>query len=237
MKVGVLLCDHVQEHLQPQHGDYSQMFESLLLSVDPKLQITFYDVTQQHFPISLDECDVYISTGSKYGVNESHSWIDNTRKFIKLLFVKNKGFAGICFGHQLIAKALGGKVEKSANGWGIGVAKTEIINPQDWMIPFQPQLKLAVSHQDQVVRLPPNCQVLMSSTFCPYAMIQVDKHFLGLQGHPEFSKQYLHDLMLSRHSIIPKEPYQSGIKSLELSLDGQLVMGWVIDFLKSTLIR
>lgn len=237
MKLGILQCDHVQDALQPNFGDYPAMFTQLLQDYNDEVDIHFYSVIDGQFPQHIDECDVYMSSGSKWGANDEQPWIHHLEAFIRELYRAGKGFVGICFGHQLIAKALGGTVEKSPLGWGVGISHSSLITQKTWMQPQQDSIALVVSHQDQVCKLPQGSTVLMGNDFCPYSMFQVDSHFLGLQGHPEFSTQYSAALMDVRRDRIPADTIDAGMQSLDYPADVQLTTQWILAFLKQTLGR
>jgi len=218
--------------LQAEFGDYIDMFAQVITQCDRDIVVQFFSVIDGDFPESIDVCDAYIASGSKASVNDDLPWVNALERFVWQLFLANKPFVGICFGHQMIAKALGGEVRYSDKGWGIGVAKTAVHTHKQWMLPNQSQVKLVVSHQEQVCQLPPETEVILGNNFCPYAMIQVGDNFLGLQGHPEFSRAYCYALMHSRKDIIAKKNFDLGLNSLPLSVDDQLVMSWLLNFLK-----
>ena len=235
MKLGLLLCDHVREELQGEFGDYPKMFKDLLHQVDNSLEIEVFDVIAGELPSHVDQCDVYITSGSRYGVRDGLAWVDKLSDFIRQLYDAKKGFVGICFGHQLIAQALGGEVNKSDKGWGIGIAFSHLSVQKDWMTPHQSTLDLVVSHQDQISRLPQNSEILLSNAFCPYAMVQVGEHFLGIQGHPEFSRGYSLALMNSRKDRIPADVIASGAATLEQQTDALVSTQWILNFLRKTI--
>lgn len=232
MKLGVLLCDHVQLALQTEFGDYIDMFGQAIYQCDSSIVVQFYCVVDGDFPDNIEACDAYMASGSKASVNDDLPWVNALERFVWQLFLAKKPFVGICFGHQMIAKALGGKVAHSEKGWGIGVAKAIVHTDKQWMLSKQSQVKLVVSHQEQVCQLPPETEVIMGNDFCPYGMIKVAEHFLGLQGHPEFSRAYCYALMHSRKDIIAKKNFNQGLSSLTLAVDDQLVMSWLLNFLK-----
>lgn len=232
MKLGILICDRVQPQLQTDYGDYPQMFERLLQSLPAPLELQYFSVIDNQLPEDIDVCDVYMTSGSKWGVNDDFDWIRNLEKFILQLHQAKKGFIGICFGHQLIAQALGGSVAKSDKGWGIGVASNQMIKQKAWMQPYQTNFDLVVSHQDQITELPKDAEVLMGNDFCPFAMIQIGTHFLGLQGHPEFSHDYSLALMNSRKDRIPAERIELGKISLDKKTDEELAINWILQFLQ-----
>ncbi|MEH6453069.1 MAG: GMP synthase [Psychromonas sp.] len=232
MKIGILQCDDVLDELQDKHGNYENMFISLLSSIDATIQFTVYRVIDDQYPKTLNECDAYIATGSRYSVNDDVYWVNKLQAFITQLYHAKKKFIGICFGHQMIAKALGGLVELSAKGWGIGIATSVIKHKPDWLQNSSEQLALVVSHKEQVVKLPEKTTIIASSAFCPNSIIQIDKHFIGIQGHPEFSKSYSLDLMQKRRAIIPAERIDTAIESLTLEVDDILVTRSLLRFLR-----
>ncbi len=237
MKLGFLLCDHVQSQLQAEFGDYSDMFKQLLLQNKVPLEVEFFSVIDGQLPESIDACDVYMTSGSKASVNDEYPWIYELERFVWQLFLAKKGFVGICFGHQLLAKALGGKVQYSKKGWGVGIAVSTVQKYKSWMQPQQNTINLIVSHQEQVSQLPPGTEVLMGNEFCPYSMIQVDKHFLGLQGHPEFSSEYCFALMNTRKKNIGEQRFLLGVESLKYKADDELIFSWLLNFLMTTIPR
>jgi GMP synthase-like glutamine amidotransferase len=234
MKIGILQCDDVREELQDKHGNYETMFISLLTSEDATLQFSVYRIIDDQYPKSINECDAYIVTGSRYSVNDDLNWIARLQSYITELYHANKKLVGICFGHQMMAKALGGKVITSDKGWGIGVSINRIKLKPDWMENSTEQIALVISHKDQVVKLPKQTIIIASSSFCPNYMMQINKHFLGIQGHPEFSKSYSLDLMEARRDVIPSERIETAIKSLDLEVDDSLVARLLLAFLRET---
>jgi GMP synthase (glutamine-hydrolysing) len=235
MKFGVLLCDHVQSQLQNDFGDYTAMFETIISTSGVEVDLQFFDVVNGELPNHIDVCDCYITTGSKHSVNDDFPWLAQLIDFIKSLHNAKKGFVGICFGHQLIAKALGGDVERAYKGWGIGIAKANITKQEAWMHPISKEIKLIVSHQDQISKLPIGAEVLLTSDFCPYSMFKIGDHFLGVQGHPEFTPIYSYALMDSRRDRIPAERIALGVNSLSVKPDDVLMMKWLLQFLQQTI--
>ena len=232
MKIGILECDVVADELQAEFGNYATMFEAMLGEVAPDFEFVTYRVLDSEFPASVDDCDGYITTGSRHGVNDGLPWIDTLEQFVADLVKDEKKFVGICFGHQVLAKALGGQVAVSDGGWAIGISCNEIDVTKAWMNPAQKNLNLIVSHHEQVSKLPEGVEVLASSDFCPYYMLQYGDHMMSVQGHPEFSKAYSSALMDKRADRIPAERIRSGKASLEESMHSNLMMQWIVNFFK-----
>jgi GMP synthase-like glutamine amidotransferase len=232
MKIGILQCDDVAPVLQERHGNYPDMFIRLFHSVDPDLSFEVWRCHEGELP-SLDaDVNAWIITGSKYGVNDGEPWIEALSERTRQLAEHAQPVIGICFGHQLLAHAMGGKVMRHRGGWGVGVSFTKVQQSKLWMTPWKDNLDLIVSHQDQVVALPPSSKTLASSDFCPFYMVQHGASMLGIQGHPEFTKPYSADLMELRRGVIPDERIEQGLESLRASVDGDLLAGWLVNFMR-----
>jgi GMP synthase-like glutamine amidotransferase len=235
VNLGILKCDNVSDIFVAEYSQYPDMFANLLRPIDPTIDFTIFDVEHGEWPADIHAADAYLITGSRHGVNDGFVWINQLEEFIRTLYKAQKKVIGICFGHQLIAKALGGKVVKSPNGWGVGMSQNQIIQHKKWMTPYQKEVNLIVSHQDQVVELPQSAEVLATSDFCLYYMMQIGTNFFTVQGHPEFTKGYSKALMLSREDILGEKECEKGIKSLDLREDDALIAQWIMNFLKSDL--
>ena len=227
MQAGLFICDHVGDQYQKKHGDYTDMFARLF----PSFQWKYYDVINGQLPADLNECKVYMATGSRHSVYENINWINKMKKIIRELAAADKYFIGFCFGHQLLGEALGGKVEKSPNGWSAGVQEFSITEKRNWMMPFKNNLNLLMMCQDQVVQLPPGGRVLASSTKCPVGILQVGNKMLGIQAHPEFTREYDRLLMELREERMGPAVVTNGIKSLEKEIHPKLIRDWVINFI------
>ncbi|NAW65901.1 glutamine amidotransferase-related protein [Photobacterium halotolerans] len=237
MRLGVLLCDDVAPELQVAHGNYRDMFSALFHDYSKQITLVFYRVIDGEYPKDVEECDAYITSGSQFGANDGFVWIGHLMAFIERLYEENKPLVGICFGHQLMAKALGGEVVTSGRGWGIGVNSYAVKKKAGWMKGAGSNVSLVVSHQDQISQLPSEARVLAGSDFCPFAMIQIKTCFLGIQGHPEFTKAYVKDLMTARRQLYAAEAYEKGIDSLSQPVDDKRVVSWIVSFLDTALAK
>ena len=232
MKIGLLKCDTVKEQLRHNHGDCSDFFISLFSECAPDISLRIYDIQRGHYPDSLDECEGYVTTGSRNSVYDNEPWILRFKEFVHEMYEEKAKLVGICFGHQMIAEALGGKCEKSPRGWGVGVKKVKIISRKEWMKPELDSCSLIVSHLDQVCDLPEGSEVLGTSEHCPNAMFALGDHFLGIQGHPEFTPAYVEALMLSRLDRIGRSTVEEARKTLGGKVHREIITRWIENFLK-----
>jgi len=234
MKIGILKADSTLPQFQDEFGDYPEMFVARL-SANSEVDLNFetYDVEHSVYPETIDVCDGYIITGSRKSVYDDEAWIHDLEAYVRLLHAAQKPLVGICFGHQLVAQALGGKTEPANSGWGVGVHTSQLIHQKDYMRPALDEVRVLVSHKDQVTVLPIGAELLASSEFCPNAIYQLGEHIVCIQGHPEFAKAYSRALMNFREKIIGEETFQRGILSLEENLDSDTLAKWILEFFAS----
>ncbi len=232
MKIGILKADSVLLEFQPAFGDYPDMFVARL-SANAGIEVSFvtFDVEHFEYPQKLDECDGYVITGSKKSVYDDEPWIHRLEDFVRELDDAKKPLVGVCFGHQLVAQALGGKTEASASGWGVGVHATQIVDQQAFMQPPLEVMRVLVSHKDQVSQLPRGAELLATSEFCPNSMFQVGSHILCIQGHPEFIKPYSESLMNMRKTLLGEGVFDGGMESLKQPLDSDTLAKWILRFI------
>jgi GMP synthase-like glutamine amidotransferase len=232
MKLGILKTDAVRPEWVPDFGEYPDMFMALLKKVDPDLEFRVYDVELGEYPADIDEVDAYLITGSKSSVYDDKPWIATLMDFVRELDRRRKKLVGICFGHQLVAQALGGKTEKSAKGWGVGLHTHRFNAAPRWHDGEAMDFDILVSHQDQVVSNATGARVLASSDFCENAVSQIGNHILTFQGHPEFNHDYLQYIMTQRREVIGEQAYQQAIESLQQDEDNELVAQWIMNFIR-----
>lgn len=188
MKIGILECGHTMPEVEEKHGTFPDMFARLLDGNG--FSFASYDVEFMKFPQSITECDGWLLTGSKHGAYEAHPFIPPLEEFIREGYAAGVPMVGICFGHQIIAQALGGHVEKFKDGWALG------LNEYDF--DGLGQVKLNAWHQDQVLRLPEGARVLASNDFCANAALVYGDRALTLQPHPEFAGPIIGDYVKLR---------------------------------------
>lgn len=232
MKVAILQCDNVLEKFQPRFGDYPEMVGQMFDGVNLPMTFETYDCRQGQFPADINAYDFYITTGSKASVYEDLEWIQQLIEFIQQLDNHKKKLVGICFGHQLIALAHDGKVEKSDNGWGIGISRNRVIAHPEWMNEKVSEISILVSHQDQTTNLPDDTLVIAESDFCPFFIVQWGDCFLSIQGHPEWSTEYSRTLINDRRTIIPADLVNAGLDSLKTGPDNGLFVKWIMAFVQ-----
>ncbi len=232
MKIGLLLCDHVNESLLHIAGDYEQMFTGLFRDIAPDWEFIPYEVCKSVFPADVNECDAYICTGSRFSVYDEEDWIQELKKFYVAVSESDRFLVGVCFGHQMIGEALGGIVSKSNYGWCVGIHSFTTVKHEKWMEPALSEFNLLMMCQDQIRQLPPDAVLLAQNEACPHAMIRIGQKILGIQAHPEFPKAYDQALMEMRIERIGEARVAAGVESLSLPVHSGIIAQWIVQFVK-----
>jgi len=223
MRLAILETGAPPPALEERFGRYPAMFEALL-----GLDARSYDVAAGALPADVGRHDAYLITGSAAGVYDDLPWIPRLITFLRAAGGQAR-LVGICFGHQIMAEAFGGRVEKSERGWGVGLQSYPIVQHEAWMDPV-PLVAAPASHQDQVVRAPPEADLILSSLFTPYAgFAWRDRPAISFQFHPEFAPDYAKALYECRRERIPDA--DAAVASLDAPNDNARVGEWIRRFL------
>jgi GMP synthase-like glutamine amidotransferase len=222
MKIGILQTGHSPEDFREELGDYGQMFTRLLGGHGFDFRI--WSVVDMEFPDSEQDADGWLITGSKHGAYEDHPWIPPLEQFIRDTYADGRPMIGVCFGHQIIAQAMGGKVEKFRNGWSVGRTEYQVEGK-----PFM----LNAWHQDQVVELPPGAEVIAKSDFCSNAGMVFDNRIWTIQPHPEFGHAFIDGLIHTRgEGVVPQHQLDAATEALGKPLDNDAIGDRMAAFLK-----
>lgn len=231
MRLGILKTGRPPSTLSPQFGSYPDMFKRLL--GEDAYDYAVYAADEGELPADPKDCDAWLVTGSSAGAYEPLPWIAPLKDFLNAA----KGQAalvGICFGHQIMAEAFGGKVIKSPKGWGLGEQDYRVLQREPWMDEAV-SFRLPGSHQDQVVELPPGAEVIAASDFTPMgALAWRDQPAISMQLHPEFEPAYASALIENRRGArFTDAEADRALASYRLPDDRARVGGWLKNFLKS----
>ena len=230
LRIGILEAGRNRPALEARFGTFANSFHAYLDPAGDRFHFSDYRAYENHLPENIDECDGYIVTGSASNAFDDDMWIVELGKFARLA-AEARPVVGICFGHQLLARAFGGKVARADQGWGIGVHSYDVIETPDWMDPALSQFNLVVSHQDQVVEAPEQASIIASSPFCPVAAMQIGENVLTLQAHPEAPPDYAGALYQFRREIIGSDHVDNAIRSLSGEIHDDAVEHWITRFL------
>ena len=225
MKIAVLETGYPPGNLAETFGDYPAMFQRLL---GDGFEVESFDVQRGEYPDANGQHAIMI-TGSPAGVYDPLPWIEPLMEFIRS--ADKAKMVGICFGHQVMAEALGGHVEKSDKGWGAGLHRYSVVRSEPW-IDTAGTIAIPASHQDQVIVQPPATEVVAASDFTPFAALAwTDRPAISFQFHPEFSPDFAKALIERRYDAVPNP--DAAIASLDEPNDNAVVGRWLRNFFEA----
>lgn len=230
MKIGIIECGLVPDALQPRHGRYPAMFRDRLAPLMPEADFVTLCVVEGEPLGDPAAHDAYLLTGSRHGVYDGLPWIEPLKAFIREAAALRRPQAGICFGHQILAEALGGKVRKADIGWRVGMERYYIRRNGE-----AATLSMPAFHQDQVVRAPPGTDIIASNEACAFAGLHYrDAPVLSYQFHPEFAADYMGDLITNAAGRVFDRPFAERAAASVTPIPPQNEpIRWMAEFLRN----
>ncbi|MCD8044131.1 MAG: type 1 glutamine amidotransferase [Tannerellaceae bacterium] len=232
--INLLICDTFPGLLPASVESYGSMLCNLFSSAtQQEIRFKTYYTHQGELPHDILPNELYLIPGSNSGAYEKKKWIKELICFIREANRKKVPMAGICFGHQVIAQALGGEVQPSEKGWGTGIRTSRIIRSNGLEYFPEGALSLHYNHHDQVIKLPPEAICFATSDFCPHEGFQIGDHILTFQGHPEYTNEYNLHLICNHGDNEPEEVKKVAIESIRTKEhQGLQVARWILSLLE-----
>nr|WP_321526646.1 type 1 glutamine amidotransferase [uncultured Cohaesibacter sp.] len=236
--LGILETGRPPEDLGRIHSSYADMFARMVGETAPShWKFAYFVPLDGELPPSPDACNAWLITGSKFGAYEDYPWIHALKDFIRAAYAAGVPMVGICFGHQILAEALGGKVIKSEKGWGVGRQTYQWSEDRpDWLggtvLADSTDFSILAFHQDQVVDVPPEARVIATSDFCHVAALAYGDQVLSFQGHPEFNEAFVGALIEDKREVVLDDDVaDKGAASLGAPIDRDAIGAGIVAFL------
>lgn len=226
-RIGLLLVGHIDAGSLHVGGDYPELYAELLTPLD--IELVTYRCDEGQLPESVREQDGWMCSPSRLSVYDDVAWLRDVEQLLRDMVATETPYVGICFGHQLMAQALGAEVRKADHGWGIGAQRYEVVEPQSWMDSTD-DIVLAASHQDQVQQLPRDARLLARADYCPIGGMVIGERAWTLQVHPEFSPTLADSLLATRLELFGEEKAAAARATLAQPLHQQRISGWISRF-------
>lgn len=236
IKLGILQTNHDKSvEVGDAFPDDAHRFRDLFDQQEDRFQYRVYMTIGGEVPQDLDEQDAFMITGSPLSVLDQHVFTDDLLDFIRRCDAAQKPLMGACFGHQAIALALGGKVERSDAGYNVGIEETRFHTKRSWMTPERDSLPMYVFHEDQVTELPEGCDLLGSSDKCKIASFAKGDHIFTTQAHPEFLHEFMSCVLRFTEAKMPEEDAKAAWASMNNDQHGPVFGTWSTNFFKKDL--
>jgi len=233
MKITIIEVGRVPAVFQSRFEPFPQMFRSMFEETGEAFCFETVHVLDGEALPDPAQLEGIVITGSPAGVYEDHVWLDPLRTFIRGAYLDHTPMVGICFGHQIMADALGGVVRKSEKGWGLGRHSYTVMSRPDFLVDAPDVLNLYCSHQDQVIVAPDDAEVILASDFTPNAgLAYKNGKAVSFQPHPEFSDEFTKALVEIRRGNVPECELEKAMESFSQPSDNGLVRGYIAQFMR-----
>ncbi|KAL7119275.1 hypothetical protein ACP275_02G053400 [Erythranthe tilingii] len=238
-KFAVLLCADDSDYVKTIYGGYYGVFVRMLKEEGEKWDV--FKVARGEFPADeeIGDYEGFVITGSCNDAHGDEPWICKLVALLNKLEVMKKKILGICFGHQVLGRALGGKVGRASAGWDIGITKVHLHPSQIFSSLKMPaSLSVIECHRDELWELPPKAEVLAWSNKTGIEMFRYGDHVMGIQGHPEYTKDillHLIDRLFNRDLIEESVAEEAKIKIVACEPDREAWKKLCTSFLKGRL--
>ncbi len=233
MKIGLLICGKLPHALERRGMGYSRILQEWITQPRSKHSFRTYRAYAGKLPPKVDACDCYFVSGSAASLVDREPWMVELSHFLLVAAKAQVPVVGLCFGHQVLAQALGGRATRAPKGWEIGLKSWKIVREEGWMRECGKKLTLLCIHEDQVNKLPPRSVRVASNDRCPNGLFRLANHAIGMQGHPEFTPEIFEEIVESRKDIFSKEVRAAALANLDQPTHAKDMARWCVNFVES----
>lgn len=242
MDVGILICGKTYGNIGEKFGDYGKIYKDFLLLSErcKNFRFKYYNCYDGEFPNKddIEVCHFFMLTGSAYSSYENLEWIHQLKDLVRTLDKIKKKMVGICFGHQIIAEALGCKVIPHPKGWEVSVCPLELNNESEVLFQkkteYIKRLYIYQMHKDIVksINKESGLKIFCHNKHCKNQGFIKEKHILTFQGHPEYCSEIIKVFLNKRRNIMGEEVYNRGMKYKDVSMSKKLLLDMILNFVE-----
>ncbi|KAA0921144.1 type 1 glutamine amidotransferase [Aquicoccus porphyridii] len=224
MRIAILMTNTDESdfaHRWPMDGE---KFPAMMRRVRPGWEFVVYPVKDGVFPETLARVDGVMITGSPASVNSGADWVARLEALVREIIAAGIPLFGACFGHQVIATALGGTVGANPGGWVFGQVEVTFTDGRT--------MPIYASHSEQVLQLPEGAEVIATGPGCPIAGFVVGDGVMTTQYHPEMEPEFVAALIEELADELGPEITARAHASLGTSPDMAETAEWIARFLE-----
>lgn len=201
--LAILVTGDPVANVEARRGSFAALLEPGLRRVWEGAVVVF-DARKGELP-ELDALGALVITGSPESVASRAPWIVEAERAVAVAVQAGVPTLGVCFGHQLLAQALGGEVAENPRGREMGTVAIELLEPDELFEGCPSPLSANMSHRDSAVRLPAEARVLARSGLEPHAAVRFAPRAWGVQFHPEFDGDVMRGYIEARENVLTAE--------------------------------
>lgn len=228
MRIAILMANTDVSAFADRHPKDGEKWTVLLADRRPDWEYAAFSVKDGDFPQNIENYDGFVITGSPASVHDTDAWVDQLTDLIRTLHIQRIPLFGACFGHQAIAKALGGTVGTNPDGWVFGATEMEISTPAPWV--DAQRFRLYGAHIEQVTRMPVGATNIMTSEGCPIGGFRIGDHIFTTQNHPEMTPDFITALIDELESEKPAMVIAYARETLSKPTNGAQFADWIVRF-------
>ena len=229
MRLATLVTNTDRSTFAARHPRDGEKFAAMIHGVRSDWEVAAFDATRGALPDRFDH-DGYMVTGSPASVNGGAGWIDPLLEMLRRIVAEGRPLFGACFGHQAIARALGGKVAANPGPFVLGPVTAEMIRPLPWMVPAQETVRLCAAHGEQVTRLPEGADVVARGPGCEIAGFVMGRSVFTTTYHPEMTPGFIAALIEAYADHFTPDVVARARRSLAEPAENAVFAEWIARF-------